>query len=332
MKSRRVISGSCRLRWLTLADATGLKNRAGILRLLFMETTLNTDHLRLFLTVLAAGSFTRAADLVGSDKAHISRVIARLEDQLGTRLLNRSTRSLSPTDAGRELAGRARAILDALTETEQALKGRADRPRGRLRITCGYEFGLLAVNGWVRTFLNTWPEATVDLDFTNRVADIVHEGFDLAIRVGPLPDSDLVARRLGEVTYGFYASPEHLAACGAPGHPADLTEDGFIAFAGSPDDVGRGGESAALPRHPRYRANTNMAVRDMAVAGLGVALLPDFQAVPFVAAGQLAPVLPGWTRAPVPVHAVLPSARLMSATVRAFVDHARAAFPASATG
>lgn len=285
-----------------------------------METTLNTEHLRLFLTVLAAGSFTRAADLAGSDKAHISRVIARLEDQLGTRLLNRSTRSLSPTDAGQELAGRARAILDALAETEEALKGRADRPRGRLRITCGYEFGLLAVNDWVRAFLTDFPAVSVEVDFTNRVADIVHEGFDLAIRVGSLPDSDLVARKLGDITYGFYAAPEF----SEPDHPGDLSAESYIAFSGSPAFVSKGAASIALPNTSRYQANTNMAVRDMAVAGLGVALLPEFQAAPFVAAKRLIPVLPGWTRPPVPVHAVMPSARLMSATVRAFVDLARA--------
>jgi DNA-binding transcriptional LysR family regulator len=324
MKSRRVISVSFQFGCLTLADASRLKNPHCSLRLLFVETTLNTDHLRLFLTVLAAGSFTRAADLAGSDKAHVSRVIARLEDQLGTRLLNRSTRALSPTDAGRELAGRARAILDALSETEEALKGRADRPRGRLRITCGYEFGLLAVNGWVRAFLNAWPEVSVEIDFTNRVVDVVHEGFDLAIRVGPLPDSELVARRLGTVSYGFYAAPSFLAVHGAPAHPADLMAERYIGFTGSPAMVSRGSETCPLPARPRYLANTNMAVRDMTVAGLGVALLPEFQAAPFVSAGQLAPVLDQWSRSPVEVHAVMPSARLMSATVRVFVDVAAA--------
>jgi LysR family transcriptional regulator, regulator for bpeEF and oprC len=309
--------------WLTIVDVRRLKNTPNYFSLLSMETTLNTDHLRLFLTVLAAGSFTRAADLVGSDKAHVSRVISRLEDQLGTRLLNRSTRSLSPTDAGQELATRARAILDALKEAEEALKGRADQPRGRMRITCGYEFGLLAVNGWVRAFLDRWPGVSVEVDFTNRVADIVHEGFDLAIRVGQLPDSDLVARRLGEVDYGFYAAPSYLDWHGVPDHPSDLSAAGFIGFTGSPAEVAYGAETSSLPSGPRYVANTNMAVRDMAVAGLGVALLPCFQAAPFVEAGQLAPVLSGWSRPPVEVHAVIPTSRLMSATTRAFIDLAR---------
>ncbi|QYK40330.1 MAG: LysR family transcriptional regulator [Paracoccaceae bacterium] len=290
-----------------------------------MEATLNTDHLRLFLTVLAAGSFTRAANLAGSDKAHVSRIIARLEDQLGTRLLNRSTRSLSPTDAGRELAVRARAILDALAETEDALKGRADHPRGRLRITCGYEFGLLAVNGWVRVFLDRWPEVSVEVDFTNRVADIVYEGFDLAIRVGRMADSDLIAHKLCEVSYGFYAAPSFVTAHGAPRHPAELVADGFIGFTGSPAEVVRGTETCALPARPRYLANTNMAVRDMAVAGLGIALLPRFQATPFVTTGSLTPVLSGWTRQPVEVHAVMATRRRMSALVRAFLDVARTA-------
>lgn len=285
-----------------------------------MESTLNTDHLRLFLTVLAAGSFTRAGELSGSDKAHVSHVIARLEDQLGTRLLNRSTRSLSATDAGQELAVRARAILDALTETEDALRGRAEHPRGRLRITCGYEFGLLAVNTWVQRFLQRWPDVSVEVDFTNRVADIVHEGFDLAIRVGSLPDSDLGARKLGEVTYGFYAAPSYLMRFGAPEHPADLRAEDFVGFTGSPSEVSRGRETCRLPTQPRYLANTNMAVRDLAVAGVGISLLPDFQAAPFVSGGTLVPVLSGWSRPPVPVHAVMPSTRRMPITARAFIE------------
>jgi DNA-binding transcriptional LysR family regulator len=285
-----------------------------------MESTLNTDHLRLFLTVLAAGSFTRAGELSGSDKAHVSRVIARLEDRLGTRLLNRSTRSLSATDAGQELAGRARAILDALAETEDALRGRAEHPRGRLRITCGYEFGLLAVNTWVQRFLQRWPDVSVEVDFTNRVADIVHEGFDLAIRLGPLPDSDLGARKLGEVTYGFYASSSYLTQCGTPKHPEDIQAEGFVGFTGSPSEVSRGSETCRLPATPRYLANTNMAVRDMTVAGLGISLLPDFQAAPLVSQTTLVPVLPGWSRPPVLVHAVMPSTRRMPITARAFIE------------
>jgi DNA-binding transcriptional LysR family regulator len=296
-----------------------------------VETTLSTEHLRLLVAVLAAGSFTRAAAMTGSDKAHVSRAIARLEDRLGTRLLNRSTRSLSATDAGRELATRARTILDALAEAETALRDRADRPRGRLRIACGYEFGLLVVNGWVAAFLERWPEVSVELDMTNRVVVIVHEGFDLAVRVGRLAESELVARRLGAVTYGFYAAPAFLARRGAPRHPAEIAPDGFIGFTGSPPTVSDGAASAPLPTRPRYVANTNMAVRDMAAAGLGVALLPDFQARPLVEAGALAPTLAGWTRPPAETHAVMPSARLTSGTVRAFLDFARSGFPNAAT-
>lgn len=176
-----------------------------------MEATRNTDHLRLLLTVLAAGSFTRAADVTGTDKAPVIRVIARLEDQLSTRLLNRSARSLSATDAGQDLAGRARAILDALAEAEAALKGRADRPKRRLRITCGYEFGILVVNGWVRAHLERRPEDSVDMNLTNCVPDIVHERFDVAICVGALSDSHLKASKMGEIGYGFHAAPGYLA-------------------------------------------------------------------------------------------------------------------------
>jgi DNA-binding transcriptional LysR family regulator len=128
------------------------------------------------------------------------------------------------------------------------------------------------------------------------------------------------------VEYGFYAAPSYLDRHGVPEHPADLSAAGFIGFTGSPAEVARGAETCSLPSGPRYVANTNMAVRDMAVAGLGVALLPCFQAAPFLTARQLAPMLTGWSRPPVTVHAVLASRKLLSPTIRAFIDTARDEF------
>lgn len=133
--------------------------------------------------------------------------------------------------------------------------------------------------------------------------------------------------RARAASYGFYAAPAYLGYHGVPDHPAGLRADGFIGFTGSPAEVGRGPEICALPSGPRYLANTNMAVRDMAVAELGVALLPCFQAAPFVEEGLLTPILTGWSRPPVEVHAVLASSKLVSPTIRAFINTARDEFP-----
>lgn len=188
--------------------------------------------LRAFVKVTQTGSFTRAAEALGTRKAHLSRVIAALEKDLGVRLLARTTRSLSLTEIGRDFFERAMGILGAVEDAERAVQNAQGEPRGVLKLTCGVEFGMIAVSGWIATCLERHPEVRVDADFTSRVVDIVHEGFDLAIRVGPLADSALVARRLGDLHYGLYASGNYLDRRGTPVRPEDLVAHDTLAFAG----------------------------------------------------------------------------------------------------
>jgi DNA-binding transcriptional LysR family regulator len=294
-----------------------------------VEATLDLPALRAYVAVVRAGSFTRAAEQLDTQKAHLSRVVRRLEDQLGVQLLQRSTRSMTITEVGRELFERAVSVITAVEETERAIAQTRSEPRGVLKLTCGVEFGELVVNRWIADFLHDHPRMRVDAELTNRVIDLVHEGFDLAIRVGTLPDSALSARRLGEITYAFYASPKYLAKRKKPKLPRDLAQHDLVVFGTTPSpqwNLRCGQEQATVRPNARYRVNHNLAARDAIAAGLGVGMLPEFQAAPLLQAGKLVTVLDGWTREPVPVHAVFASGRYLAPKVRAFVEHARKRF------
>jgi LysR family transcriptional regulator, regulator for bpeEF and oprC len=290
---------------------------------------LDAPQLATFVAVIRAGSFTAAADALGTDKARISRTIARLEARLGAQLIVRSTRRLSVTEIGREVYERAIGILGALEETEAVVAAAGGKPSGVLRITCGEEFGLLVVSHWIIGFQKAWPQVRVDAVLTNRVVDLIHEGFDLAIRVGSLPDSSLAARKLGDITYGLYASPDYLTRRGLPRNPDDIADHEWIAFSGGSGplrQISNGREQVNLSRRPRLAVNNSAMARMATQAGLGIAMLPRFQAEPQVKAGLLVQVLPGWGRPDVPVHALFPSSRFLTPKVRAFVDHAVGAF------
>jgi LysR family transcriptional regulator for bpeEF and oprC len=285
---------------------------------------MDLPSLQAFVKVVQTGSFTRAAEALNTQKARLSRVVSQLERELGVRLLERTTRALSLTEIGREFFERAMGILASVEDAQRAVQRAQGEPRGTLKLTCGVEFGMMAVNDWIARYLLRYPQARVDADFTGRVVDLVHEGFDLAIRVGPLADSTLAARKLGELTYGLFAAPAYVARRGVPVHPADLQAHELLAFAGGGDRhtlaLSNGPRHERVVAQPRMRANNVFAVRDAAVAGLGVAQLPLLVATNAVRAGQLRAVLPDWSPPTVPVNAVFASARYLSAKVRGFVD------------
>lgn len=280
--------------------------------------------LRAFVKVVQTGSFTRAAEALDTQKAYLSRVVTQLEKELGARLLERTTRSLSLTEIGREFFERAVGILASVEDAERAVQKAQGEPRGVLKLTCGVEFGMIAVSGWISDYLARYPQVRVDADFTGRIVDIVHEGFDLAIRVGPLADSTLTARKLGELGYGLYASPGYLARRTAPVEPGDLASHETLAFSGGSHQatwvLSHGQQVERVTVQPRLKANNVFAVRDAAVAGLGIAQLPILVADAAVRAGQLRSVLMEWSPPTVPVHAVFASARYLTPKVRAFID------------
>ncbi len=289
-----------------------------------MKSTIDTAALHAFVTVVQAGSFTHAAHALQTHKAHLSRVVGQLERDLGARLLERTTRSLSLTEVGREFHARASAILASLEDARDAVAQSQAEPRGTLRLTCGVEFGMLAANDWIGRYLQRYPQMRVDAEMTSRLVDVVHEGFDLAIRVGRLPDSSLTARRLGALDYALYAAPAYLQRRGAPQAPADLTGHAQLVFAPASGrshwPLSDGEHTERVPLQPTLRATNVHTVRDAAAQGLGIAVLPRRLAAPLLQDGQLAVVLPRWQPPPVPVHAVFAGARYLAPKVRAFID------------
>ncbi|MGE4072903.1 MAG: LysR family transcriptional regulator [Lysobacterales bacterium] len=293
---------------------------------------MNLQGLRAFVSVVQCGSFTGAAELLRSQKARMSRQVSELEAELGVRLLERSTRALHLTEIGREIFERALGILAAVEDTEQVAQAVHGEPRGLLRLTLPLEFGLIAGFDWVTALLARHPHLAIEVDSSSRIVDLVHEGYDLAIRIGPLPDSRLAARRLGELHYGLYAAPDYLQRRGSPQSPADLSGHDLIAFA-------PGGKSSRLrlqraddaahpvDASPRLSVDSRLAQRQAVLAGLGIADNLRLLAEPEVRAGRLLRVLPDWSPPAVPVHAVFPSHRFLTPKVRAFVEHAQANFP-----
>jgi DNA-binding transcriptional LysR family regulator len=183
---------------------------------------------------------------------------------------------------------------------------------------------MIAVSGWITTYLERYPQVRVDADFTGRLVDIVHEGFDLAIRVGPLADSTLTARKLGELRYGLFAAPTYLARRAVPNLPSDLATHDVLVFAGGSHQatwmLSQDSQQERIALQPRMKANNVFAVRDAAIGGLGIAQLPLIIAAPAVQAGLLRPLLTDWSPPAVPVHAVFASARYLTPKVRGFID------------
>jgi DNA-binding transcriptional LysR family regulator len=293
------------------------------------------NELSAFVKVVQTGSFTGAAEALNTQKAYLSRVITKLEGKLGVRLLERTTRSISLTEVGREIFERAVGILGAVEDTERVAQHMLAEPRGVLKLTCGVEFGMIAVSGWINTYLRRYPQVNVEADFTGRVVDIVHEGFDLAIRLGELPDSRLAARRLGDIRYGLFASPDYLKRQGIPDQPDDLASHDLLAFSGGADQgnwrLAKDEEVRRIDVSGRLRINNSFAVRDAAIEGLGIAKLPLLIASANIASGELIQILAEWVSPAVPVHAVFPSSRYLTPKVRAFIDNAVAAFSEKAS-
>jgi DNA-binding transcriptional LysR family regulator len=291
---------------------------------------METSELSAFVKVVQTGSFTRAAESMGTQKAYLSRVVTQLEQKLGVRLLERTTRSLSLTETGREIFERAVGILGAMEDVERVAQQTLAEPRGTLRLTCGVEFGMIAVSRWIRDYLARYPLVNVESDFTGRIVDIVHEGFDLAIRIGPLSDSSLAARRLGEIRYGLFASDDYLDRRGRPNSPDELAKHDLLHFSGGSSrqtwTLLHGTEEARISVSPRLKINNSFAVRDAALKGLGIARLPLAVVGTLPEALHLSRVLPEWCPPPVPVNAVFPGLRYLTPKVRAFIDHAAAKF------
>lgn len=279
-----------------------------------------------FVRIVEAGSLTGAAERLGSSLTAVVRSLAALEQQLGVRLLNRTTRRIALTDEGREYFERCRRLLSELEETENALTDRRLTPSGRLAITAPVMFGRLHVAPVVTDFLAVYPEMRAELLLLDRVIDLLEEGIDLAIRIAPLPDSSLVAIPLGTTGRVVCASPDYLAGHGLPQHPNDLAAHRVIRFTalndGSDWSFTRGNETQRITVTDVFAVNQVDVALDACRKGLGCGRFLGYQVHELESTGQLVRVLPDWEPSKIDVSLVYPHSRLLSPRIRAFVDWA----------
>lgn len=282
--------------------------------------------MEVFAVVADAGSLAAAAKRLRLSPAAVTRAIAALEDRLGVRLFNRTTRSLSLTEAGTRFLDSTRRLLSEVEEAEKAAAGATAIPSGHLTLTASVTFGRTHVAALVLDFLQEQPRVTASLLLLDRVVNLVEEGIDVAVRIAHLPDSTLVARRVGTVRRVLVASPAYLAERGAPEKPDDLKRHDVIAFTGLlPGREWRlvdDGRDTAVVLSPRFEVNDAVAAIAGAERGDGITIALSYMVAGAIAQRRLIPVLDRFTPPAVPVQLVYPRARTMAAKVRTFLDFA----------
>ncbi|MBB4286108.1 LysR family transcriptional regulator [Roseospira goensis] len=275
-----------------------------------------------FVRIVEAGGITGAAARLNVAKSAVSRRLADLETRLGVQLVTRTTRRLTPTETGRAFYERCVRILADVEEAEQAVSAAHADLRGTLRIAAPLSFGVRHLSPALAAFVETHPAVSVDLDLNDRAVNLVEEGFDLAIRIGRLGDSSLIARRLTAVRRVVVASPRWWATHGHPTRPADLAHHVALSYANVPESETWGfvrADGGSVPP-VRIRANNGDILADMAEAGHGITLLPTFLCYERIAAGRLEPVLPQVAFPPLDAVVLYPPTRHLSHRVRAFID------------
>ena len=281
--------------------------------------------LSVFVVAVELGSLAAASRRLGMTPAMAGKHLAATEASLGVRLLHRTTRRLRPTEAGQDYYRRCRTILDALDDADRAVRELQDEPRGVLRVAAPSAFGALHLGRPVAAFLRRYPALSLELSLSDRVVDLLADGFDMAIRIGALPDSTLVARRFAHTTMLACASPSYLDRMGRARSPRDLRRFDRLAFslASSPTDwsfTDRNGRTHRVHGSARILADDVRLLLGAALDGAGIVYGPDFVLGEPLASGALERVLPDYANGSLGIHAVYPSARLVGAKVRCFVD------------
>jgi DNA-binding transcriptional LysR family regulator len=282
------------------------------------------DDLLLLADVDGAGSLSAGARALDLPKATVSRRLAALEASVGTRLFVPGARRLKLTEFGAGLAERARRHREDIEDTRQWIGAHDRTPRGRLRLSMPAELGMLLLADSLTRFVQRYPQVELEIDTTPRLVDLNNEPYDLALRVGPLDDSNLMARRLLVLERGLYASPSYLAEHPAPRTPAALRNHRFVVLAQSlsfPQRLQRASKSVDIALNGAIQCNSIGLALSLTRAGGGLGALSHGMVRPEVASGALVPVLPGWNLEPLPVSVVTASRRLMPAKTRAFIDH-----------
>ena len=273
-----------------------------------------------FVRVVETGSFARAAERMGLSKPVLSRRVARLEDQLGARLLTRTARGAQPTDIGQSYYARAANILTELEAAQEVVAEAVTQIAGPIRLTGPLSFGVQYLAPALAEFMREHPRIELDVEFDDRTVDLAGGGYDLAVRIGKLADSSLIARRIAPVRKVLVGSPEYLSRHGRPLRPADLADHQILFYASEQWRFRVGARWETIRLSPILRSNNGEMLRAAAEAGQGLCALPSFIASPAIADGGLEVVLRDFPLEEGALHAVMPPGRATTARVRALVD------------
>ncbi len=286
--------------------------------------------LQSLIAVAETGGVSQAARRLGTTKSVVSRRLAELEARLGARLVNRAPRGLTLTEAGLRFFDRARRIVADLGEAEEEAGRDQAVARGTLRVAAPVSFGTLYLSPALCGFTAEHPLVDLDLDLDDRMVDLVHGGYDLAVRIGRLPDSSLVARAVSPHRHVVVASPAYLGRRGVPAGPDALRDHDCLLYSNREHSpawtLKRGLEAESFPVRPKMRSNNGDILRDAAISGLGIALLPTFIVGPAIRRGDLRVILAEHAPSPTAISAVYPASRHLPSKVRVFVEFLRARF------
>jgi DNA-binding transcriptional LysR family regulator len=282
------------------------------------------DAMGAFARVVAAGSYAEAARRMGLTRSAVSKAVTELEQILGVRLLDRTTRRVTPTEAGRAYYERVTSILADVESTESAVSRLHDEPKGLLKINAPMSFGTLYLGPAIAEFMVAYPELRIELILNDRFIDPIEEGVDVTVRIGELPDSSLIARKLAPARRVLAASPDYLKAHGTPKTPDELVHHRALTFGHSQAaqrfELMQGAETVSVPVTSCMCSNNGDVLRAAALHGNGIVLLPTFLIGPDIAAGKLRIVLPDHEPVGLDIYAVYAPNRYLAAKTRVFID------------
>jgi DNA-binding transcriptional LysR family regulator len=287
--------------------------------------------LSVFVAAVEEGSIAAAGRRFGMSAVMAGRYLSALEEHLSARLVQRTTRRLSLTDVGQAYFARSKRILEDLEEADDEAADRQTTPRGTLRIAAPITFGSMYLGPVAAQYMAEFPQVDISMHLQDRFVDLVEEGMDLGIRIGKLPDSDLIARKLADYRDMACASPTYLASAGNPTKPDDLKTHALIGYIGYITIVpwrfvDSDGRATELQCHCRFMANNTAMMLELALAGFGIAYGPSFVFAKHLAAGELVPVLPSYTCPVLPLQAITPTAKHVNIKTRLFIERLALAF------
>lgn len=290
------------------------------------SSNLDLGTLRIFVAIVETGSFVSGGKALGLTRSAAGKAMARLEAHLGTRLLHRTTRTVSMTVDGERFYQRCVQILQDLEEAEADIRQDLPQPKGTLRISVTEAYGRIVVLPFLKSFLETWPELDVEVNLTDRVVDLVEEGFDLSIRIGDIPaDSQLIARTVEYARPYLYAAPSYVKRFGEPAEPSDLANHQRLVYGLGIHSTGwnlitSSGSEVSIDGGRKLRFDSGEAIRESALHGMGVAYLPSFFVNEDVESGRLVRLLPDYGGKKLPIQVVYVSRNHLAQKVRLFID------------